>query len=294
MGNKSFESKDAFCTSCDDFIGVCVNPDYNVTRFLESCNGTSEEGCKKPINGWQCKTFLSLFTRCNKAVYKAGGMIDQVEREETIEWKKKSNKCYTYTCSEKDGFVEDISNLAKGWIDKGKTDHCMEYVCINETGNTRWSSCNTTATASRLCIDTCTTNWEPTFDGKWWLDIVLDTNTSYIGESLDLRMIIANLGGVKHGEISVYYKMDEFGNCMSIIVRVKNEKSGNLIKTGVEGIKKEGCTRYELLCHWKEVILNGPKESSSAAPAEKSGSVSIHGLSGIMAFFMVLIGMFMN
>jgi len=295
MGNKSFEGPAMdFCTGCYDLKSVCLNPDYNLTHFTDCCADGVLAGCNHPINLDNCDTYRSFYSICNKAEYKAG-QVNKVQREETIEWEKKTaeNICYSYTCDDKKGFVEEMSTLAKGWIAKGKDDHCMEYNCINGTGNVRWSACNTTDSYSRLCMGTCTTNWEPTL--KYWVDIVLDNNTSYLGESLDLRMIIANLGNVKHGEITVYYKMDEYGNCLSVIVKVKDEKSGNAIKAGVEGIKKQTPCRYELLCHWNQVIVHAPKkDSSSAAGQGSNGSVSIHGLSSVMTFLLVLIAMFMN
>jgi len=297
MGNKTFEGNSIdLCTGCYKFKSLCLNPDYNNTRFAECCNGTiTEDHCYHPINGANCKTFLGFYSICNKAEYKAGS-VNKVQREETIAWEKKTAEsiCYSYTCDDKKGFVEQMSNIASGWIAKGKTDHCMQYACINGTGNVRWSSCNTTATQSRLCIDTCVTNWEPTL--KYWVDIVLKNDTSYMGDSLDDRMVIANLGGVKHGEISVYYKMDDNENCLSIIVKTKNEASAELIKKGVETLKDDNTCHYGILCKWSEVIVHTPPKasSSSSARAASNGSVSIHGLSAIMTFFLLLVAIFMN
>jgi len=293
MGDKTFDGVDIF-TGSSKLKSVCVPVDYNMTHFCECCNEENQNTCYKSLNKEGCDTFKSMYTICSKADY-IDGVVQKVKRPETVEWESQSenNLCYDFFCSDKTGFGVQKSNLAKGW--EAKNNGCMEYTCINETGGVRWSKCNTTDTDSRLCMSdyTCVTNWRPTLKDKWWVEIVFDDNTLY-GDTDDLEIAtrISTLATIKRAEISIYFEIDTQGNALRAAVKVKDEKSAKAVKSGVETVKKEAGCRAAILCSWEEVILH-EKETPKTTSSSVNAGVSVHGMSGVMALFLLLASVMM-
>jgi len=229
---------------CDDLEIVCVSPYYN------SIFGPSFGGVDVTPDKDECKLFRSMINHCFTASYVNGGFI-QEELWNTKQWIKENSKC-------------------------------GEYHCINDTGLVAWSLCNSTEEESRLCMaDSCFDDWSGKISG-WSVIFLFDGNITFeqmtVSELLDETKTILRLKTALNAVVGV--ETNKSGYVIHAVLRVEDEDTALDIKEAVEDIIGTAkCTKYDILCHVTNIIIQNVRSSSDPVESpsvESATTVTMH------------------
>jgi len=159
------------------------------------------------------------------------------------------NSCYKGYHTE-NGFVQEKKKSAIDW--ESQTNGCVEYKCVNDTGDVSWSLCNSSHAVVRLCLnDQCIEQRR-----KKGASVVFDVD-KHKPATLNISSIVytlANLTGLDEDTISVGYQLDDEGYIVSVIVYAEDDHDIDVIVEAVDSAEKEGenC-KYGILCEAKNI-----------------------------------------
>jgi len=177
-----------------------------------------------------CNEYKSLFTNCSMPRYVDGQFIMENNEDE--------------------------------W--ENQTTECVQFKCINETGES-WSICNSTDDMFRFCHEDQCLSWPKPSGDKNLISVNIEIDKVKSDDENLTTLIYSIVDLIKIGNdlISIDMKKNDNGDVISIVLFVKEKETANKISEVIEGIDKES-TEYKTIFYLiKRVTIEYNKSSGS-------------------------------
>ena len=159
------------------------------------------------------------------------------------------NDCFEVVNDEGQCIIQEKADV-KAWEDR--TNGCMQYQCVNESGKISWKTCKGSADSLMTCVDgECVDEYNMT-DKKWAVDIVIPSTDPSLVSADDIALEVSRISNINVSEITIGIDYDDEGYVVRVIVYVTDKSSADVIVTSLKEMDK-GDTCEGILCRSQDV-----------------------------------------